>query len=68
MSIYERINIVCADLARLDISNEDPMRYSKRRCKSLAHDALEKGVYQAEEFIQMISTIEDDSKEIKGKP
>jgi len=67
-NVYERISIVCADLARLDITNEDPMRFSKRCCKRLAYDALEKGVYQAEEFIQMISRIESDTREIKEQP
>jgi hypothetical protein len=67
-NVYERISIVCADLARMEITNEDPMRFSKRCCKRLAHDALEKAVYQAEEWIQMISRIESDAKQIKESP
>jgi hypothetical protein len=67
-NVYERISIVCADLARIEITNEDPMRFSKRCCKRLAHDALEKAVYQAEEWILMISRIESDAKQIKEQP
>lgn len=59
-NLYERINIVCADLARINITNDDPMRHSKRCCGMLAREALENGVKQAEEMVQMIRRIEAD--------
>ena len=67
-NIYERFAVVVADLARLDITNEDPMRYSKRCCANAASQALEEGIRRAEEMLRLVDNIQSDAKEIiKGE-
>lgn len=62
--IYKRFAVVVADLARLDITNADPMRYSKRCCVLAAQEALDEGVRRAEAMLRIANAIESDSKEL----
>lgn len=66
--MYKRFAVVVADLERLDITNEDPMRYSKRCCVNAARTALEEGIRRAEEMLRLVDSIESDKKEVvKGE-
>lgn len=62
--MYKRFAIVVADLDRIEISNEDPMRYSKRCCLNAARTALEEGIRRADEMLRMVQNIHSDAKEI----
>lgn len=62
--VYKRFAVVVADLERMDITNEDQMRYSKRCCVNAARSALEDGVRRAEEMLRLVDNIQSDVNEV----
>ena len=63
MNTQERFILVMAELMRSDISNSDPMRYSKRLAISAAQDALDRGIEQAARLLDIARAIDCDVKD-----
>ncbi len=61
----ERFAIVLAELLNTDISNDDPMRYSKRSLTQAARQALDDGINRAAQLLDVRRAIEHDQAEIK---
>lgn len=62
--VYKRFAVVVADLERIEITNEDPMRYSKRCCVNSARAFLDEGIRRAEEMLRLAEAIDSDFKSL----
>lgn len=65
-STADRFMQVYADLLRMDITNEDPMRFSKRQAVMLAREELENAVGKAGRLLELASHIDSDSKKARS--
>lgn len=64
MSIEERFVFVMGEIMRAsNVSNDDPMRFSKRCAVDAARAAMRNGIEQAFETLRIANAIEHDTRE-----
>lgn len=58
---------IITDIRRLDYDNADPMRFSKRCARDMAHGILRNAAQEARAALNLVESIERDCSETQGE-